>query len=217
MSSSYGPDPNVFQLRPRLILEDIIADRNERNYSCIFVMAPNGVIPDAEKAATSADTVSSVRRVAQLTGHLAPASETEQINARPALPISYPNSRLQIDANRFIDQVRPLKVAVIGAGLAGINAGILLPAKVPGIQLSIFEKNSDVVSRLDNTITQYLTFCRAAHGLRMCTRASDVTFLHMYTNPHSLQIRNGPKSLPKEQRYAITGRHKPASMACITV
>jgi hypothetical protein len=32
------------------------------------------------------------------------------------------------------------------AGLAGINAGILLPAKVPGIQLTIFEKNEDVVS-----------------------------------------------------------------------
>jgi len=32
----------------------------------------------------------------------------------------------------------------VGAGLAGINAGILLPAKVPGINLTIFEKNADV-------------------------------------------------------------------------
>jgi cation diffusion facilitator CzcD-associated flavoprotein CzcO len=31
--------------------------------------------------------------------------------------------------------------------LSGINAGILLPAKVPGIQLTIFEKNDDVVSQ----------------------------------------------------------------------
>jgi len=35
-------------------------------------------------------------------------------------------------------------VAVIGAGLSGITAGILLPAKVPGIKLQIFDKNPDV-------------------------------------------------------------------------
>lgn len=38
------------------------------------------------------------------------------------------------------------KVAVIGAGLTGITAGVLLPIKVPGIQLKIYEKNKDVVS-----------------------------------------------------------------------
>lgn len=35
---------------------------------------------------------------------------------------------------------------MIGAGIAGITAGVLLPRKVPGIQLTIFDKNSDVVS-----------------------------------------------------------------------
>lgn len=34
---------------------------------------------------------------------------------------------------------------MIGAGMAGITAGILLPTKVPGIELTIFEKNKDVV------------------------------------------------------------------------
>jgi protoporphyrinogen oxidase len=34
---------------------------------------------------------------------------------------------------------------VIGAGIAGITAGVLLPAKVPGIELMIFEKNAGVV------------------------------------------------------------------------
>jgi cation diffusion facilitator CzcD-associated flavoprotein CzcO len=33
---------------------------------------------------------------------------------------------------------------VIGAGLSGITAGVLLPVKVPGINLVIFEKNADV-------------------------------------------------------------------------
>ena len=46
-----------------------------------------------------------------------------------------------------IDEVRELKVAVIGAGISGITAGILLPAKVPGIQLTIIDKNDEVVSQ----------------------------------------------------------------------
>ncbi|KAK5657513.1 hypothetical protein OQA88_3085 [Cercophora sp. LCS_1] len=55
---------------------------------------------------------------------------------------SYPQSRISI-IDRFIDEPRPLKVAVVGGGLAGVLAGILLPAKVPNIQLTIYEKNSD--------------------------------------------------------------------------
>lgn len=44
-----------------------------------------------------------------------------------------------------IDEVRSLRVVVVGAGIAGITAGILLPAKVPGLDLTIYEKASDVV------------------------------------------------------------------------
>ena len=86
------------------------------------------------------------RRAAQVAGHLAPIEKPEP--TRPRLPISYPVSKLQLDPNRFIDDVRPLKVAVVGAGLAGINAGIILPAKVPGVKLTILEKNRDVVRSL---------------------------------------------------------------------
>jgi hypothetical protein len=46
-----------------------------------------------------------------------------------------------------IDEIRELNVAVIGAGISGITAGILLPAKVPGIKLTVIDKNEDVVSR----------------------------------------------------------------------
>lgn len=56
----------------------------------------------------------------------------------------YHNPRLNL-IDRFVDEPRPLRVGVIGAGLAGITAGILLPAKVPGIKLTIYEKNADVV------------------------------------------------------------------------
>lgn len=109
-------------------------------------MAPNPIIPAADKTTPEAQTSTSTRRVAQLTGHLAPAKDTEQVNNHPTLPVAYPVSRHRIDAGRSIDHVRGVKVAVIGAGLAGITAGILLPAKIPGLNLTIFEKNVDVVS-----------------------------------------------------------------------
>ncbi|KXT10076.1 hypothetical protein AC579_2470 [Pseudocercospora musae] len=43
-----------------------------------------------------------------------------------------------------IDEIRSLKVAIIGAGLAGIEATILLKAKVPKVDLTVLEKNADV-------------------------------------------------------------------------
>lgn len=57
---------------------------------------------------------------------------------------SYPRTSFRLQ-DRFIDEPRKLKVVVIGAGIAGITAGILLPVKVPNIDLHILEKNEDVV------------------------------------------------------------------------
>ncbi|KAL2673823.1 hypothetical protein Neosp_012267 [[Neocosmospora] mangrovei] len=58
---------------------------------------------------------------------------------------SYPVSDLTLE-DRCIDDFRPLRVAVIGAGLSGILSGILLPLKVPNIQLTIFEKSKEVTT-----------------------------------------------------------------------
>lgn len=44
-----------------------------------------------------------------------------------------------------VDEVRPIKVGIVGAGLSGITAGILLPAKLPGLDLRIWDKNAGVV------------------------------------------------------------------------
>lgn len=55
---------------------------------------------------------------------------------------SYPRSRVDL-VDRFLDEPRKLRVAVIGGGLAGILSGVLLPEKVPGIELVIYEKNAD--------------------------------------------------------------------------
>ena len=61
----------------------------------------------------------------------------------PGISPDYPKTDFQFE-DRFIDEFRSLRVAVIGAGMAGITASILLPRKVPGIQLTVFEKNADV-------------------------------------------------------------------------
>ncbi|KAE8440550.1 hypothetical protein EG329_007243 [Mollisiaceae sp. DMI_Dod_QoI] len=63
---------------------------------------------------------------------------------------SVQNSSLEAPRTQFkledhpIDSDRSIRVAVIGAGIAGVTAGVLLPIKVPGIDLQIYEKNKDV-------------------------------------------------------------------------
>ena len=44
-----------------------------------------------------------------------------------------------------IDAPSPLKVIVVGAGISGITAAVLLPIKVPGLELVIYERESDLV------------------------------------------------------------------------
>lgn len=56
--------------------------------------------------------------------------------------------------DRFIDEPRSLRVAVLGGGLSGVLAGILLPSKVPGIKLTIYEKNADFVRTSPNFIDE---------------------------------------------------------------
>ncbi|KAM0544679.1 hypothetical protein ACHAPJ_011740 [Fusarium lateritium] len=75
--------------------------------------------------------------------HTLASHSTQKQTSRPETVASYPVSDLKLE-DRCIDEFRPLRVAVIGAGLSGILSGILPPLKVPGIQLTIFEKSRDV-------------------------------------------------------------------------
>jgi hypothetical protein len=77
-------------------------------------------------------------------------SDVEVPNGIATHPYPYPKSNISLE-DRFIDEPRTLRVAVIGGGLAGVLAGILLPVKVPGIDLVIYEKNNDVVSLSEPT------------------------------------------------------------------
>ncbi|KAL2867367.1 flavin-containing monooxygenase [Aspergillus lucknowensis] len=82
-------------------------------------------------------------------------SQTELPETIPVLPAADANVNTKSEAmpqNRPafqieehpIDDVRSIKVGVIGAGLSGITAGVLLPAKLPGLDLRIYDKNADV-------------------------------------------------------------------------
>lgn len=55
-----------------------------------------------------------------------------------------PKSQFELEEHP-VDRVRPIKVGIIGAGLSGITAGVLLPAKLPGLDLRIWDKNVDAV------------------------------------------------------------------------
>ncbi|EXJ79459.1 hypothetical protein A1O3_08961 [Capronia epimyces CBS 606.96] len=46
--------------------------------------------------------------------------------------------------DRCVDERRPLRVVVVGAGISGILASIRLPQRIPNLSLQIYEKNSDV-------------------------------------------------------------------------
>jgi cation diffusion facilitator CzcD-associated flavoprotein CzcO len=79
-------------------------------------------------------------RSVSINGDQKPATPSQERNG---ISPHYPQVSFQLE-DRYIDEPRSLRVVVIGAGLAGINAGILFPIKGPGIQLTIFEKNLDV-------------------------------------------------------------------------
>lgn len=98
-------------------------------------------------------------RLEAIRGHLAPATTTPTITIEQdaEIPSIEPTPEfvkirtvfppLELE-ERPIDDVRRLRVAVVGAGVSGITAGILFPVKVPKVDLVIYERESDVVCDL---------------------------------------------------------------------
>lgn len=46
--------------------------------------------------------------------------------------------------DRSIDEARPLRVVVIGAGISGILACIRFIQRIPNLELCIYDKNADI-------------------------------------------------------------------------
>lgn len=87
------------------------------------------------------------------------AETTFQKSTHPTFQSNTEAFRQSDIKNRFeieehpVDQVRDVKVGIIGAGLSGVTAAILLRAKLPGIDVTIFDKNGDIVS--ENILLPY--------------------------------------------------------------
>lgn len=120
-------------------------------------------LPDAAAALAplggGLDKVSAQGAVNHPNAGTAQANENSANGATPstngsAKKVSYPQPRLAL-VDRFLDEPRKLRVAVIGGGLAGILSGVLLPVKVPGIELVIYEKNPDFGGCSPKSVLQF--------------------------------------------------------------
>ncbi|OAL47186.1 FAD/NAD(P)-binding domain-containing protein [Pyrenochaeta sp. DS3sAY3a] len=99
--------------------------------------------------------MTSKSRLEAVRDHLAPASSSPTIVIQEKLKVTpgsldqgLPQTRtifppLELE-DHAIDDVRPLRVAVVGAGISGITSAIFLPAKVPKIDLVVYERESDI-------------------------------------------------------------------------
>jgi hypothetical protein len=77
------------------------------------------------------------------------------MSAIPNLPLDTPGLQAELTTNGHtkspftindtpVENLRPLKVIVIGAGYSGIYAGIRVPEKLRNVELVIYEKNAGV-------------------------------------------------------------------------
>lgn len=112
--------------------------------------------------------------------------------------------------DRYIDEPRPLRVAVIGGGMTGILAGILLPSKVPGIILTIYDKNSDFVSWLTENeahdqMANQPAITRVAPGQKTSTPAFDAIYRLTCTNAPLHPRKTGAMSSRSDMRSSRTG------------
>lgn len=102
--------------------------------------------------------MSSRSRLEAIRDQLAPVSPTPSIIVEGEAEVPPVDPPLQFPSNirtvfppleleeHPIDDVRSLRVIVVGGGISGILSAILLPAKVPKIDLVIYERESDIVS-----------------------------------------------------------------------
>jgi hypothetical protein len=99
-----------------------------------------------------------------------------------------------------IDQAPPIKVIVVGAGITGINAAALLPVKVPGLELVIYERSSDVVRTipLHLRVSAAKLHPRAAFG----TIASILVFNVMF-HPTCISRRSRPREIGQSTTHRV--------------
>jgi cation diffusion facilitator CzcD-associated flavoprotein CzcO len=65
------------------------------------------------------------------------------LDAQPVEEGMAPRTRCIVE-ERSVDEVRPLRIVIIGAGISGILACIRLMQRIPNLQLCIYDKNPDI-------------------------------------------------------------------------
>lgn len=70
-------------------------------------------------------------------------SDTPGIHANGIANTTSTNQSFKLN-NVPIENLRPLKVVVIGAGYSGIYCGIRIPERLRNVELVIYEKNAGV-------------------------------------------------------------------------
>lgn len=69
------------------------------------------------------------------------ASVPKVPDANVAHPVA--GTAWRVDSHE-IDDVRPMKVIVIGAGISGILAAIRFPRRIPNVDLVVYDKNPEI-------------------------------------------------------------------------
>lgn len=72
-----------------------------------------------------------------------PMEPKEHVKA-PTAEKPAPEEPKSIIEERSVDEARPLRIVVIGAGISGIFACIRLVQRIPNLDLCVYDKNADI-------------------------------------------------------------------------
>ncbi|KAJ4295458.1 hypothetical protein N0V90_007470 [Kalmusia sp. IMI 367209] len=127
--------------------------------------------------------MSSKSRLEAIQGHLTPPSSTPTIIVEDEVPAKGPSPEFPQNLRTIfppleleehpVDEVRRLRVVVVGAGISGIIAGVFLPVKVPNIDLVIYERNDDIGGTWHTNIYPGVRCDVPAHAYQATFEASD--------------------------------------------
>jgi cation diffusion facilitator CzcD-associated flavoprotein CzcO len=107
--------------------------------------------------------------------------------------------------NEPIENQRPLKIRVIGAGYSGIYLGTRIPQRLRNVDLQIYEKNEGLggtwweVSRC--TVNQLSMFLKLP---RTAIQGVHAMYLRTHINIPSIRIPTGLRSMHLRKKYANT-------------
>lgn len=98
---------------------------------------------------TKAPATVTVEDADSTSGSIGVDSEQEQVKSNSEISTYGPHNQsynyfTPFISERSVDEARPLKVIYIGAGISGILAAIKFRQAVPNLDLTIYEKNTDL-------------------------------------------------------------------------